>query len=564
MEEALVDLLARLRRDGFTESLRVEGDTVVAGERGRRYAAAELALVGVHRLDGSTDPADASVAYALEAPDGLRGVVVDAWGAYASPEVSAALARVRRAETRDEADAMGAIPVLAERYWGAQTQRSLAFFAIGDERMPLAIVHAIALVKRAAAEVNAELGLLAREQADAIATAADEVAGGALDAHFPLSVWQTGSGTQTHMNVNEVVANRASELLGGGRGVERRVDPHDDVNRGQSSNDVFPTALHVAAVRALEDVLIPAVRELHAALADQAAQFAGLVKIGRTHTMDAVPLTLGQEFSGWAAQLEEGLARLARASQELRPLAIGGTAVGTGVGAHPAFGAKVAERLSALCGLAFTSHPNKFAALAAHDAVVSASGALRTLAGSLLKIASDLRWLASGPRAGLGELRLPENEPGSSIMPGKVNPTQCEALAMVCLQVMGHDAAIAAATSQGLLELHVAKPLLAHALLQSIELLAGACRSFARNCVRGIEADEARLAEHVASSLMLVTALSPHIGYDAAARIARKAHAEGTSLREAALALGLVTPAQYDAWVRPERMVGAARDEGGA
>jgi len=456
--------------------------------------------------------------------------------------------------TRIEHDSMGDVEVPSDRYWGAQTERSLRFFAIGAERMPASLIHALGLVKQVAADVNAELGMLAPEKARAIAAAAAEVASGALDGEFPLRVWQTGSGTQTNMNANEVIANRASELLGGARGADRLVHPNDDVNHAQSSNDVFPTAMHLAATREIEGRLLPALAHLRAAVAERSAVFGEVLKMGRTHLMDAVPLTLGQEMSGWIAQLEDGEARVRESTRGLHELAIGGTAVGTGLGAPPGFGDRVAARLARETGIPFRSARNKFAALAAHDAVVATSGALRTLAGALLKIANDVRWMGSGPRGGLAELTLPANEPGSSIMPGKVNPTQCEALAMVCVQVLGNDAAIAIAGSQGNFELNVYKPLLAHALLQSIALLADACRSFADHCIAGLSANTERLRHDVERSLMLVTALAPHIGYDAAARIAKKAHAEGTSLREAALALGLVDAASYDAWVRPERM----------
>ncbi len=458
---------------------------------------------------------------------------------------------------------MGEIEVPADRYWGAQTQRSLHFFAIGTERMPPALIHALGLVKQCAAEVNGALGLLPPEKARAIAAAAAEVARGALDGEFPLRVWQTGSGTQTNMNANEVIANRASELLGGPRGMERLVHPNDDVNRSQSSNDVFPTAMHVAALREIESRLLPAVSHLRDTFAARADAFRDVLKLGRTHLMDAVPITLGQEFSGYGAQLADGEARVREASRGLLELAIGGTAVGTGLGAPATFGARVADRLNAATSLPFRTARNPFAALAAHDAMVATSGALRTLATALWKIANDVRWMGSGPRGGLGELQLPENEPGSSIMPGKVNPTQCEALTMVCAQVLGHDAAIAMAGSQGNFELNVFKPLLAFDLLTSIGLLADACRSFADHCIAGLVVNEERLRRSMEQSLMLVTALSPHIGYDAAARVAKKAHADGTSLRDAAIALGLVTATQYDEWVRPETMVGPDRSRPG-
>ncbi len=463
--------------------------------------------------------------------------------------------------TRKETDSMGAVEVRADRYWGAQTERSLHHFKIGDERMPLEVVRALALVKKACALVNAEGGRLDGHRAELIVRAADEVIAGALDEHFPLVVWQTGSGTQSNMNVNEVIANRAIELAGGRLGSKDPIHPNDHVNMSQSSNDTFPTAMHVAAATTLVRSVAPSVRALRDALAERGRAFDDVVKIGRTHLQDAVPLTLGQEFSGWVAQLDGALARLDAVLPGLLTLAIGGTAVGTGLNAPRGFGEAVARRLAELAGLPFTSAPNKFAALAAHDELVMASGALRTLAVALMKIANDIRWLASGPRSGLGELRLPENEPGSSIMPGKVNPTQCEALAMVATQVIGNDTAIALAGSQGNFELNVYKPVLVANFLRSARLLADACASFRTFCVEGIEADRARIAELVERSLMLVTALSPHIGYDKAAAIAHKANHEGLTLREAALALGYVTAADYERWVRPEAM---ARPDGSA
>jgi fumarate hydratase class II len=461
-------------------------------------------------------------------------------------------------ETRIETDSMGAIEVPADRYWGAQTQRSLHHFAIGDpaaERMPLEIVHAMGTLKRACAEVNRERGLLDEELARLIVAAADEVAAGLLDEHFPLFIWQTGSGTQTNMNANEVIANRAIEMAGGVLGSKRPVHPNDHVNMSQSSNDTFPTAMHMAAATELQTRLLPAVQRLRDALAARATEFAGIVKIGRTHLQDAVPLTLGQEFGGYVAQLDAGTGRIRATLPGLHELAIGGTAVGTGLNAPPGFGEATAARIAALTGLPFVSAPDKFAALAAHDAMVFASGALATLAASLMKIANDLRWLASGPRAGIGELVLPENEPGSSIMPGKVNPTQCEALTMVAVQVLGNDAAVAFAGSQGNLELNVFKPVMAADVLRSTRLLADACESFRRFAVEGLRADRARIAALVGRSLMLVTALSPRIGYDRAAEVAKKAHQDGTTLREAALALGYVTADEFDELVRPERMV---------
>ena len=457
--------------------------------------------------------------------------------------------------TRIETDSMGPIAVRADRYWGAQTERSLRHFAIGDDRMPIAVVHALGLLKKAAAAVNRELELLDARRAELIARAADEVVAGKLDAHFPLSVWQTGSGTQTNMNVNEVIANRAIELAGGKLGSKDPLHPNDHVNMSQSSNDTFPTAMHVAAALEITRRLVPSVQALRDALAAKAREFAGIVKIGRTHLQDAVPLTLGQEFSGYVAQLDGALARIDATLPGLLALAIGGTAVGTGLNAPAGFGDAVARQLAELTDLPFVSAPNKFAALAAHDDLVMASGALRTLAVALMKIANDLRWLGSGPRSGLGELALPENEPGSSIMPGKVNPTQAEALTMVAVQVIGNDTAIALAGSQGNFELNVFKPVIIFNFLHSAELLTDACARFREFCVDGIQANRVRIAELVGRSLMLVTALAPHIGYDRAAAIAKKAHAEGLTLRDAALASGHVTAEQYDRWVRPEDMV---------
>ena len=459
---------------------------------------------------------------------------------------------------RVETDSMGAIDVPADRYWGAQTQRSLHHFAIGDarsERMPVEIVHAMGLLKRACAEVNLAAGRLDPTVGPHIVRAAEEVAGGSLDEHFPLYIWQTGSGTQTNMNANEVIANRAIELAGGVLGSKQPVHPNDHVNMGQSSNDTYPTAMHVAIATLVTGSLLPSVTQLRDALAARAREFGDIVKIGRTHLQDAVPLTLGQEFGGYVAQLDAGLERLHAVLPGLHELAIGGTAVGTGLNAPAGFGEAVATRLAELSGLPFVSAPNKFAALAAHDAVVFASGALATLAASLMKIANDLRWLGSGPRAGLGELALPENEPGSSIMPGKVNPTQSEALTMVAVQVFGNHAAVTFAGSQGNFELNVFKPVMAANVLRSTRLLADACDSFREFAVEGLTADRERIAEHVARSLMLVTALSPRIGYDRAAEVAKKAHHEGTTLREAALALGYVTADEFDELVRPERMV---------
>jgi len=460
---------------------------------------------------------------------------------------------------RIERDTFGDISVPGHALWGAQTQRSLHHFDISTERMPPELLRALALVKRSAATVNRELGVLDAAKADAIVRAADEVLAGQHDAQFPLSLWQTGSGTQTNMNMNEVLANRASQLLGGEVGEGRLVHPNDDVNRGQSSNDVFPTAMSVAALQALEAQLLPALNTLRDTLAAKSAAFADVVKIGRTHLQDATPLTLGQEISGWVAQIDHGIRHLRTTRPHLRELALGGTAVGTGLNAHPEFGTRVAAELARATGHPFESAPNKFEALAAHDALVFAHGALKTVAASLMKIANDVRWLASGPRSGLGEITIPENEPGSSIMPGKVNPTQCEALTMLACQVMGNDVAVNMAGASGNFELNVFKPVIIHNLLQSMRLLADGALSFEEHCARGIEADRTRIGELVQRSLMLVTALNPHIGYDKAAQIAKAAHKQGSSLREAALASGWVTGEQFDAWVRPEDMVGVRR-----
>jgi fumarate hydratase class II len=459
-------------------------------------------------------------------------------------------------KTRMERDSFGAIEVPAERLWGAQTQRSLQNFRISGERMPAEMIHALAQVKRACARVNAALGVLCAKKARAIIDAADEILSGKHDAEFPLVVWQTGSGTQTNMNLNEVLANRASELLGGKRGEKRLVHPNDDVNKGQSSNDVFPTAMHVAAATALHSRLIPALEALRDTLGSKEKLFSDIVKIGRTHLQDATPLTLGQEFSGYVSQLEHGKAHVQAALNHLYELALGGTAVGTGLNAHPEFGARVAEELAKITKMPFLSAPNKFEALAANDALVHAHGALKTLAVSLMKIANDIRWLASGPRSGIGELRIPENEPGSSIMPGKVNPTQSEALTMLCCQVLGNDVAINIGGAMGNFELNVFKPVIIYNFLQSARLLAEGAISFNNNCATGIEPNRDRIAQMLSQSLMLVTALNPHIGYDKAAEIAKKAYKEGTTLKEAALTLKYVTAQQFDEWVRPEDMVG--------
>ena len=457
---------------------------------------------------------------------------------------------------RIEKDTFGPIEVPADRLWGAQTQRSLEHFRISGERMPWEVIQALAWIKRACATVNGSLKGLTAEKAQSISTAADEVLDGRWPDEFPLVVWQTGSGTQSNMNMNEVLANRASELMGGQRGEARKVHPNDDVNRGQSSNDVFPTAMHVASVVAIRRQLLPALARLHGTLAGKAREFDSIVKIGRTHLQDATPLTLGQEFSGYAAQLDHARRHIEAALPHLQELALGGTAVGTGINTHPEFGARVADELSRLTGEKFVTAPNKFEALATHDAMVNAHGAIKGLAVSVTKIANDIRLLASGPRSGIAEIAIPENEPGSSIMPGKVNPTQAEALTMAAAQVMGNDVAIGVGGAQGHLELNVFKPVIAYAFLQSVRLMADGMKSFDEHCARGIEPNAERIAALVHGSLMLVTALAPHIGYDRAAEVAKKAHREGTGLREAALALGYVSASQYDEWVRPEKMIG--------
>jgi fumarate hydratase class II len=449
---------------------------------------------------------------------------------------------------------MGEIEVPADHYWGAQTARSLHHFAIGADTMPQPVIRAFGVLKEAAALVNADLGKLDAHRAELIVAASRQVADGELDDEFPLSVWQTGSGTQTNMNVNEVISNRAIEIDGGTMGSKTPVHPNDHVNMSQSSNDTFPTAMHIAAVEQLTGKLLPSLGALRASLDAKAKAYAGVTKIGRTHLMDAVPLTLGQELSGYVAQLDADCVRITQSLASLYELALGGSAVGTGLNTHPEFGERVAAKIAELTGLPFVTAPNKFAALAAHDALVSASAALRTLAVSLTKIADDLRWLGSGPRGGLGELRLPENEPGSSIMPGKVNPTQCEAMIMVCIQVFGNDAAVALAGSRGNLELNVCKPVIIFNVLHSVTLLADTCGAFREFLVEGMEPDEARIRRHLESSLMLVTALTPAIGYDKAAEVAKKAHKDDSTLREAALALGYLTAEQFDAAVRPDEM----------
>ena len=457
--------------------------------------------------------------------------------------------------TRTETDSMGAIEVDDARYWGAQTQRSLQNFRIGLEKMPREIVGALATVKKASALVNHALGLLAEDKSKLIVTAADEVIRGDLDAEFPLAVWQTGSGTQTNMNVNEVIANRANELAGSKRGTKKPVHPNDDVNMSQSSNDVFPTAMHLAISARVDAHLLPSVLALRDTLDAKAKAFADIVKIGRTHLQDATPLTLGQEISGWVAQLDFAISSIRATMSGLYELALGGTAVGTGLNTHPEYADRVAAKLAELTERPFVSARNKFAALAGHDAIVVSHGAIKTLATALFKIANDIRWLASGPRSGLGELLIPENEPGSSIMPGKVNPTQAEAMTMVCAQVFGNDVAITLGGASGNFELNVYKPLIAYCTLQSIRLIGDVCLSFDEHCARGIEPNKAEIDRKLRASLMLVTALAPHIGYDKAAKIAKHAHENGKTLREAAIALGFVTGEQFDQWVKPEDMV---------
>ena len=459
--------------------------------------------------------------------------------------------------SRSEKDSMGPIDVPADKLWGAQTQRSLQHFRISTEKMPTALIQALALTKRAAAKVNADLGLLSTEKAGVIIQAADEVLAGQHPDEFPLAVWQTGSGTQSNMNMNEVLANRASELLGGERGMARLVHPNDDVNKSQSSNDVFPTAMHVAAVIAIREQLLPQLGQLTATLNEKAQQFQDIVKIGRTHLQDATPLTLGQEISGWVAMLEHNLRHIEHSLPHLSELALGGTAVGTGLNTHPEYAVRVAQELAEITEQAFITAPNKFEALATCDALVHSHGALKGLAASLMKIANDVRWLASGPRCGIGEISIPENEPGSSIMPGKVNPTQCEALTMLCCQVMGNDVAVNIGGASGNFELNVYRPMVIHNVLQSVRLLTDGMDSFNHHCAIGIEPNRERISQLLNESLMLVTALNTHIGYDKAAEIAKKAHKEGLNLKEAALKLGYLTDSEFDAWVRPEQMVGS-------
>ena len=454
---------------------------------------------------------------------------------------------------RIETDSMGQIQVPADRYWGAQTERSLLHFNIGNDVMPREMIRAFGILKKACALVNNELGKLPEDKLKLIVQACDEVIDGKLDAHFPLRVWQTGSGTQTNMNANEVISNRAIELAGGVMGSKKPIHPNDDVNMSQSSNDTFPTAMHIAAAEQMNR-LIPAIKNVYEAIDAKAKEFKDVVKIGRTHLQDATPLTVGQEMSGWASLLERDIDRMNATLPGLYDLAIGGTAVGTGLNAHPEFGERAAKKIAELTGLPFKSHPNKFAALSAHDEIVFCSGGLKTLAASLMKIANDIRWLASGPRCGLGELVIPENEPGSSIMPGKVNPTQSEAMTMVAVQVLGNDAAIGFAGSQGNFELNVFKPVMIHNLLHSIRLMHDACHGFVEYCIAGMTINRERIDENLRDSLMLVTALNPHIGYDNAAKIAKNAHQKGISLRESAIELGLLTGEQFDEWVKPEEM----------
>ncbi|GLX62825.1 fumarate hydratase class II [Proteus vulgaris] len=463
------------------------------------------------------------------------------------------------AATRIEKDSMGQIEVPADQLWGAQTQRSLEHFRISVEKMPVALIHALAITKKAAAGVNMDLGLLPKERADAIIAAADEVLAGKHPTEFPLAIWQTGSGTQSNMNMNEVLANRGSEILGGIRGMERKIHPNDDVNKSQSSNDVFPTAMHVAAVIALRQDLLPELKSLLKVFKEKAEAFHDIVKIGRTHLQDATPLTLGQEISGWAAMLEHSIKHIEDSVPHICELALGGTAVGTGLNTHPEYAVRVAKRIAELSGQPFVTAPNKFEALATCDALVHSHGALKGLAASLMKIANDVRWLASGPRCGIGEIAIPENEPGSSIMPGKVNPTQCEALTMLCAQVMGNDVAINIGGASGNFELNVYRPMIIDNFLQSVRLLADGMRSFNEHCAIGIEPNRERINKLLHESLMLVTALNTHIGYDKAAEIAKKAHKEGLTLKESALKLNYLTSEEFDSWVRPEDMVGSMK-----
>lgn len=456
---------------------------------------------------------------------------------------------------RTESDTMGQIQVPSDRYWGAQTQRSLIHFAIGGDRMPRSVIRALGVLKKGAALANQELGKLPKEKCNVIVAAADEVIEGKLDDHFPLVIWQTGSGTQTNMNANEVISNRAIEIMGGDLGSKKPVHPNDDVNMSQSSNDSFPTAMHIAAVEQVEGELLPALKDFHKALHEKEKAFDKIIKVGRTHLMDATPLTLGQEFSGYRMQIEIGIERVQQSLERLRHLAQGGTAVGTGLNTHPRFAETVAKKITEITGTKFVSATNKFEALAAHDALVFAHGALKTLACSFMKIANDVRWMGSGPRCGIGELSLPENEPGSSIMPGKVNPTQCESMTMVCCQVLGNDVAINMGGASGNFELNVFKPLMIHNFIHSTRLLTDSAKSFVHHCLDGLTPNEDAIHKHVGNTLMLVTALNQHIGYDNAAKIAKKAHKEGLTLKQSALKLGLLTEKQFDEWVRPEEMI---------
>lgn len=461
------------------------------------------------------------------------------------------------AETyRTETDSMGEIKVASSRYWGAQTQRSLQNFTIGNDHFPRELIRALGVIKKASAQANADLGVLPKDKADLICKAADEVIDGKLDDHFPLVVWQTGSGTQSNMNSNEVISNRAIEMAGGVMGSKKPIHPNDDVNKSQSSNDCFPTAMHVAATEEVIHRLLPAMKKMHQALGVKEKEFADIIKVGRTHLMDATPLTLGQEFSGYRQAIENDIARVEESLKWLKELAQGGTAVGTGLNTHPEFPVKVAQKIAALTGIDFVTAPNKYESLATHDALVYAHGALKTLACSLMKIANDTRWLGSGPRCGIGELALPENEPGSSIMPGKVNPTQPEAMTMVCAQVLGNDVAVNIGGASGNFELNVFKPLIIHNFLHSTRILTGTINSYVDNCLVGIKANREVIARHLENTLMLVTALNPHIGYDNAAKIAKKAHLEHKTLREAAIELKLLTTEDFDKYVRPEKMIG--------
>jgi fumarate hydratase class II len=521
----------------------------------RRILSVSLPEDLAKRLDsrvgrGRTHGRSATVARLLE-----KGLIAEATVPSDGDGAKTRMASAGEEDVRIESDTMGELEVPADRYWGCQTARSLMNFDIGNDTMPRPVIRAFGVLKQAAAQTNVDLGEIDAEIGEPIVAACEEVIRGDLDSHFPLRIWQTGSGTQTNMNSNEVIANRAIEICGGVLGSKHPVHPNDHVNRGQSSNDTFPTAMHIASAEEFHHRLIPSARRLRAGLSTKVEEFDGIVKIGRTHLMDAVPLTLSQEFSGYVAMLDADIVRLEFAYEDLLELALGGTAVGTGLNSHPQFAEQVAWRIAENTGLGFTSADNKFAQLAAHAAIVAASGAMNTLATSLMKVANDIRWLGSGPRCGIGELALPANEPGSSIMPGKVNPTQAEAMTMVCCQVMGNHMAISIGGSQGNFELNVYKPMMIHCLLQSCRLLTDSMRSFNDRCISGLVANEDNIASHLEKSLMLVTALNPHIGYDKAAKIAKHAHENGVTLRESALELGLLTNEQYDEWVKPENMV---------